>query len=410
MTAIPNPAGEEFATASAAMDRSGAWIVSACHVVAKTITAIALIAELVVVVSDVIGRALFSHSFLWSDEAAKLALSVITFVGGAVAYREGRHAAITLLVDLFPEKSRQIVLAATEWIVVIVCGTTAWVSLELLEAHWGDFTPMLQISTAWYFLPLTASMCLIALYGIERLILRYSLVVVASVGGVAILLGVLLSYAAPVSYLVQHPGLSLGGMIALFFATVLMGLPVSFAMLLATLTYLLVTDTAPPVAAPQNMLDGTSNFILLALPFFLFAGVVLERGGIGVRLVRFALALVGHLKGGLLQVIVVTIYLVSGISGSKVADVAAVGSVVRDELRKQRYTLEEGAAVLAASAAMAETIPPSIAMLVLGSVTSVSIGTLFIAGLLPAAVIAACLMALIALLSWRRPRVATEGD
>jgi tripartite ATP-independent transporter DctM subunit len=410
MTAIPNPAGEEFATASAAMDRSGAWIVSACHVVAKTITAIALIAELVVVVSDVIGRALFSHSFLWSDEAAKLALSVITFVGGAVAYREGRHAAITLLVDLFPEKSRQIVLAATEWIVVIVCGITAWVSLELLEAHWGDFTPMLQISTAWYFLPLTASMCLIALYGIERLILRHSLVVVASVGGVAILLGVVLSYAAPVSYLVQHPGLSLGGMIALFFATVLMGLPVSFAMLLATLTYLVVTDTAPPVAAPQNMLDGTSNFILLALPFFLFAGVVLERGGIGVRLVRFALALVGHLKGGLLQVIVVTIYLVSGISGSKVADVAAVGSVVRDELRKQRYTLEEGAAVLAASAAMAETIPPSIAMLVLGSVTSVSIGTMFIAGLLPAAVIAACLMALIAFLSWQRPRVETEGE
>jgi tripartite ATP-independent transporter DctM subunit len=119
--------------------------------------------------------------------------------------------------------------------------------------------------------------------------------------------------------------------------------------------------------------------------------------------VRFALALVGRLKGGLLQVVVVTIYLVSGISGSKIADVAAVGSVVRDELRKQRYRLEEGAAVLAASAAMAETIPPSIAMLVLGSVTSVSIGTLFIAGLLPAAVIALCLMTLISVLSWRRP-------
>jgi tripartite ATP-independent transporter DctM subunit len=415
MTAIPDPASEDFAgahggrPASASLNQSRAWIVNACHVLAKTITAIALIAELVVVVLDVTGRALFSHSFLWSDEAAKLALSVITFVGGAVAYREGRHAAINLLVDLLPARPRQLVFAAIEWIVVIVCSVTAWVSLELLEAHWGDFTPMLQISTSWYFLPLTAGVCLIALYGIERLILRHSLAVVAAVGAVAILLGVLLSYSAPVSYLMQHSGLALGGMIALFFSTVLMGLPVSFAMLLATLVYLLVTDTAPPVAAPQNMVDGTSNFILLALPFFLFAGVVLERGGIGVRLVRFALALVGHLKGGLLQVIVVTIYLVSGISGSKVADVAAVGSVVRDELRKQRYTLEEGAAVLAASAAMAETIPPSIAMLVLGSVTSVSIGTLFVAGLLPAAVIALCLMTLIAFLSWRRPRVEPQG-
>lgn len=416
MTTILTPASEDLAgargvaPASVALDLGRVWIVNACHVLAKTITAIALIAELVVVMLDVIGRALFSHSFLWSDEAAKLALSVITFVGGAVAYREGRHAAISLLIDLLPARPRQIVFAVIEWIVVIVCSITAWVSLELLQTHWGDFTPMLQISTAWYFLPLTAGVCLIALYGIERLILRHSLVVVATVGAVAILLGVLLSYLAPVSYLMQHPGLALGGMIALFFSTVLMGLPVSFAMLLATLVYLLVTDTAPPVAAPQNMLDGTSNFILLALPFFLFAGVVLERGGIGVRLVRFALALVGHLKGGLLQVIVVTIYLVSGISGSKVADVAAVGSVVRDELRKQRYTLEEGAAVLAASAAMAETIPPSIAMLVLGSVTSVSIGTLFVAGLLPAAVIALCLMALIAFLSWRRPRVETQGE
>ncbi|MET0677064.1 MAG: TRAP transporter large permease subunit [Bradyrhizobium sp.] len=416
MTTVPNSASGNFAgvhdaaTASTAPDQGHAWIVNVCHAAAKAITAIALLAELVVVISDVIGRCVFSHSFLWSDEAAKLALSVITFVGGAVAYREGRHAAINVLVDLLPVRSREVVFAAIEWIVVIVCSITAWVSLELLQTHWGDFTPMLQISTAWYYLPLTVGVCLIAIYGVERLILRHSLGVVAVVGAIAVLLGVLLSYSAPVSYLVQHPGVALGGMIALFFATVLMGLPVSFAMLLATLAYLVVTDTAPPVAAPQNMLDGTSNFILLALPFFLFAGVVLERGGIGVRLVRFALALVGHLKGGLLQVIVVTIYLVSGISGSKVADVAAVGSVVRDELRKQRYTLEEGAAVLAASAAMAETIPPSIAMLVLGSVTSVSIGTLFVAGLLPAAVIALCLMVLIACLSWRRPRVEAQGE
>ena len=203
----------------------------------------------------------------------------------------------------------------------------------------------------------------------------------------------------------QNPGASLLCMIVLFFATVLMGLPVSFAMLSATLVYLKTTDTAPPVAAPQNMLDGTANFILLALPFFIFAGLIMERGGISVRLVRFAMALVGRLRGGLLQVVVVTIYLVSGISGSKIADVVAVGSVMRDELRKRRYRPEEGAAVLAASAAMAETIPPSIAMLVLGSVTPVSIGTLFIAGLLPAAVIALCLMALIYLLSSRREAV-----
>jgi tripartite ATP-independent transporter DctM subunit len=115
------------------------------------------------------------------------------------------------------------------------------------------------------------------------------------------------------------------------------------------------------------------------------------------------MALVGRMRGGLLQVIVVTIYLIAGVSGSKVADVSAVGPVVRAELKRQGYREAEGAAVLAASAAMSETIPPSIAMLVLGSVTPISIGALFIAGLIPAAVIAVCLMTLIYVIARRRP-------
>jgi tripartite ATP-independent transporter DctM subunit len=173
-------------------------------------------------------------------------------------------------------------------------------------------------------------------------------------------------------------------------------------MLLGSLFFLQITDSAPLIAAAQNTIDGTGHFILLTLPVFIWAGLIMEKGGISVRLVRFATALVGHLRGGLLQVVVVTIYLVSGISGSKAADVVAVGSVLRRELRKQGYKPEEGAAVLCAAGAMSETIPPSIAMLVLGSVAPISIGTLFIAGLLPAAVIALFLMVLIYFLAWKR--------
>ncbi len=113
-------------------------------------------------------------------------------------------------------------------------------------------------------------------------------------------------------------------MIVLFFAALLLGMPVSFGMLLASLAYLELTDTAPIVAVPQAMVDGTGNFVLLALPFFIFAGLIMERGGISLRLVRFAMALIGRMRGGLLQVVVVTIFLISGVSGSKVADVAAV--------------------------------------------------------------------------------------
>jgi tripartite ATP-independent transporter DctM subunit len=197
-------------------------------------------------------------------------------------------------------------------------------------------------------------------------------------------------------------GPALGLMLVLFFATVLVGLPVSFSMLLGSLFFLQVTATAPLVAAAQNTVDGSGHFVLLTLPFFIWAGLIMERGGISVRLVRFAMALVGHLRGGLLQVVVVTIYLVSGISGSKAADVVAVGSVMRRELKRQGYRPEEGAAVLSAAGAMSETIPPSIAMLVLGSVAPISIGTLFVAGLLPAAVIALFLMISIHVFAWRR--------
>jgi tripartite ATP-independent transporter DctM subunit len=142
------------------------------------------------------------------------------------------------------------------------------------------------------------------------------------------------------------------------------------------------------------MVNGTGNFILLAVPFFILAGLVMERGGISIRLVRFIHALVGHMTGGLLQVTVASMYLVSGLSGSKPADVAAVGTVMRDELR-ERHGSAEGAAVLAAAAVMGETVPPSIAMLIVGSITSVSVGAMFIGGLIPAAVMALCLMILI---------------
>jgi len=142
------------------------------------------------------------------------------------------------------------------------------------------------------------------------------------------------------------------------------------------------------------MVNGTGNFILLAIPFFILAGLIMERGGISVRLVRFIHTLVGHWRGGLLQVTVASMYVVSGLSGSKPADVAAVGTVMRDQLR-ERHGAAEGAAVLAAAAIMGETVPPSIAMLIVGSITSVSVGAMFIGGLLPAALMALCLMMLI---------------
>lgn len=384
-------------------------MIDAIHLTATAIAAAALIVELVIILCDVMQRQFLSRSFLWSDESAKLSLSTIAFIGGAAAYRSRQHTSVRVLLDLMPGPLCDFVLAVLEWVVVVVAAIAGWQSLLLMEGNWQTLTPILQISTGWIALPLPIGMALVALFALERLGLQHRPGIAASalllvVGGTA----ALMLYDAS-AFFGFHPDGALVVLITLFFGTVLLGLPVSFAMLLSTLTYLAVTDAAPAIAVPQNMVDGTGNFILLALPFFIFAGLIMERGGISVRLVQFAMALVGGVRGGLLQVVVITIYLVSGISGSKIADVAAVGSVMRGELKRHGYRPDQGAAVLAASAAMAETIPPSIAMLVLGSVTPISIGTLFVAGLLPAALIAVCLMGLIAYQARRRVEVAPPG-
>jgi hypothetical protein len=174
-------------------------------------------------------------------------------------------------------------------------------------------TPILQISGSWIVLPFNIGLGLIVLFAAERLVFVHRpRIVLAVVPVVAVLMAAIgmLPFQA-------SNAMALGIMLPLFFAAVLLGLPVSFAMMLGSLFFLQVTDSAPLIAAAQNTVDGTSHFILLTLPFFIWAGLIMEKGGISVRLVRFAMALVGHLRGGLLQVAVVTIYLVSGISGSK---------------------------------------------------------------------------------------------
>lgn len=370
--------------------------------VGRIVVVVALLSELTVVLTDVTIRFVATESLLWTDEASKLCLTTLAFIGGALSYRARHHTAITFVTQFFSDKARTLVAVGVDGFILCVAAITVTVSYELLEIASTSLTPILQISSAWLVLPFNIGLTLVGLFAAERLVFYHhgraaviGLLVVALVIAAVVAFGYLPG---------PRPGYQnmLGIMLVLFFCAVLLGLPVAFSMLIGSIFFLQITDAAPLIAAAQNTVDGTSHFVLLTLPFFIWAGLIMEKGGISIRLVRFAMALVGHLRGGLLQVMVVTIYLVAGISGSKAADVVAVGSVLRAELKRRGYKAEEGAAVLSAAGAMSETIPPSIAMLVLGSVTPISIGTLFIAGLLPAAVIALFLMVAIYLMAWRR--------
>jgi tripartite ATP-independent transporter DctM subunit len=367
----------------------------------RAILVVALVIQLAIVLGGIVSRFWFDQSLLWADEAAKLFLSLTAFVGGALAYRARHHTTVEFLTGKFAPKWRESVAVAIDLLILVAAAVVGYVSLDLLSISATSNTPILDINAAWLILPLTVGLALIALFAIERLVYEHAPRRVVPALCVVVPMVCIIYAVSIVPSLHLSNGTALGVMLAAFLLAVLLGLPVSFAMLLGSLMFLLISGVAPLIATAQNTFDGTSNFILLTLPFFIWAGLIMEKGGISLRLVRFAMTLVGHMRGGLLQVVVLTIYMVSGISGSKIADVVAVGSVLRRELKKQGYKPEQGAAVLASSAAMSETIPPSLAMLVLGSVAPISIGTLFIAGLLPAAVIALLLMVLNYVLSRR---------
>lgn len=360
---------------------------------AESLIVAALLGELMLVLANVLARVYFHHSFLWTDEIARLALSILAFIGGAVAYRRRDHAFVRVILSRLPNGGERGCLALADVVVLFVAGITGFVSIEFLASSWGELTPIFQMPAALIALPLPVGMALLMLYAAVNLRRDHG----AMALGVGLVFAVFVTIAA-LTRDIWLPWLgddaAIIAALSLFFFAILAGVPVGFVLLLSTATYLWGTGTAPLVVLPQTMVNGTGNFILLAVPFFILAGLVMERGGISIRLVRFIHTLVGHMQGGLLQVTVASMYVVSGLSGSKPADVAAVGTVMRDEL-SERHGAAEGAAVLAASAVMGETVPPSIAMLIVGSITNVSVGAMFIGGLAPAAVMALCLMALI---------------
>jgi tripartite ATP-independent transporter DctM subunit len=390
LTATPQPLAHPRPTTSVGRQIAALrWIDAA----AEGVVVAALLAELVLVLANVVARVSFQHSFLWTDEIARLALSILAFIGGAVAYRRRDHAFVRVILSRLPARGERGCLAFADVIVLFVAGLTGFASIEFLASSWDELTPIFQMPAAVIAAPLPIGMALLMLYAVVNLVRDH--------GRTALGVGMAFAVVVAVAALTRDTWLPLLGddaaiitALSLFFIAILAGVPVGFVLLLSTATYLWGTGTASLVVLPQTMVNGTGNFILLAVPFFILAGLVMERGGISIRLVRFIHTLVGHMRGGLLQVTVGSMYVVSGLSGSKPADVAAVGTVMRDEI-SERHSAAEGAAVLAASAVMGETVPPSIAMLIVGSITNVSLGAMFIGGLIPAAVMALCLMLLI---------------
>jgi len=199
------------------------------------------------------------------------------------------------------------------------------------------------------------------------------------------------------------------GMLLVVFLLLLFasGTPIAIAIGASAILAILVRGDFPLMMAAQRMFSGTDSFHLMAVPLFMFTGVLMEAGGISKRIIDLANALVGWLPGGLAAVTIVAAMFFAGISGSAAADTAAVGAILIPAMKKSGYDSDFAAAVQAAGGSIGVIIPPSIPMIIFGFLTGASIGRLFAGGILPGLLIGASLVLVASLLGGRSGRAAT---
>jgi tripartite ATP-independent transporter DctM subunit len=196
----------------------------------------------------------------------------------------------------------------------------------------------------------------------------------------------------------------------LLLALILIGVPIAFSLLISAAVYVICFSTLDPIIIPQKMQYGLNLFVLLAIPFFLMLGEVMGRAGITGRLVDLANAIVGHVRGGMAHVNIVTSMLMAGIQGTAAADTAAVGSMLIPAMKKDKYEPNFAAAITAASSAIGPIIPPSLAMVIYGSLGNVSVGRLFLGGAIPGFILGIYLMIYSYLVAKKRNYGSSHGQ
>ena len=191
-------------------------------------------------------------------------------------------------------------------------------------------------------------------------------------------------------------------LIVSFLVMMVVGIPVAISMAVASLLYLLVYDVAPDVILAQRMIAGVESFPLLAVPFFILAGNLMNIAGVTGRIYSFAVSLVGWMKGGLAQVNIIGSVIFSGMSGTALADAAGIGTIEIKAMKDHGYPVEAAVGVTAASATLGPIFPPSLPFVIYGMMANVSIGALFLAGILPGVVMTALMMGTVALIAYKR--------
>jgi C4-dicarboxylate transporter, DctM subunit len=364
----------------------------------EALVMLALFIDLVVTFANSIARYAFNAGIGWSEDISSVTISIVAFVGAAAYFRRVGGMTYSAVVERVSGLAQHAIIACGLWIILLVCALSLWTFPAFFAAQLTQTLSVLDVSRGIVSVWLGVGLVLLAAFSVEKLLSLRGAGVLSGLAAVALLVGLMfLFYSAYDSGAIDtDPLLPIAGLMVVAFLT---GTPIAIILALGGSAYFIITGEAPLVAIPAAYQAGIGSFVLLAVPFFMLAGALMDVSGMAARMIDMVQEWIGHWAGGLLIAQVVAMYIFSGMSGSKAADIATVGSVMKGPLLRRGYRPTESVAVLAAAAAMGEVVPPSLALLILGSITTLSVGALFMAGVVPAVCLSIALIITILLRS-----------
>lgn len=361
---------------------------------ARFLAAALVAAEVGILFAGVVARYVFDHPLVWVEELAAILFLWLVSLGAVIALRRGEHMRMTVVVGRLGERAQRMAATFAAVLVVIVTLCLIIPGLPYAEQQSAILTPVMQWPGSVEIYGQLAALTLLLYVALRQLLGKGCWLELA-----VVVLGVAAVFAGLWALQDIFDTIGNGSLLVFFIGIVgvciFLGVPIAFSFAIATFGYIHFTGSIPLAVVISQMDQGMSSIELLAVPMFVVLGLLLEMTGIARAMVAFLAALVGNKRGGLSYVLIAAMYLISGISGSKAADQAAVAPVLLPEMRRRGMAPGELAAQLAASAAMSETIPPSLVLIIVGAVTGVSISALFTGGLLPAGIAAAGLALLV---------------
>ena len=394
------------ASASVGLAPARHWQAGVVAVLGSVVEAVAgaLVAmEVAILLCGVVARFVFQSPLIWSDELASALFLWLAMLGAVIASRRAGHMRMTAVVNALGPGPR----AFLDAVATVAGGAFMVLMLSPGFEYASDqafiTSPALDIPDVWRAAALPVGAGLMLVFALLHLLTTTKPAMALGAVALAVALAAALWWSAPALQPLGRVNL------LLFFvfgvgALVLAGVPIAFCFGLSTFSFLALTTRLPLTVVIGRIDGGMSQLILLAVPLFVFLGILLEMTGMAQAMVRFLASLLGHVRGGLSYVLVGAMYLVSGVSGAKAADMAAVAPVLFPEMQRRGSRPGDLVALLAATGAQTETVPPSLVLITIGSVTGVSIGALFTGGLLPSALLALALCTVV----WFRHRTATR--